>query len=197
MTDLKERAIRAATERGTSNAEQLAAMETVRRATVEDWLARRLYRLMRRILDTDMTLSDLTVREAAVPPVDWTRASLTGSLNGLTFGTSGVFDHLGGNLPVSDSALLVWIPCATCGHESGPFEVGSLSGLGCLLNTWEHCETCRAAAAGTDYPDLDSSCGGEDAPDNYPAVPSTPRVTVDRERMEARRKQGGGREALR
>lgn len=187
MTDLKERAIRAATERGTSNAEQLAAMEAVRRATVEDWLKRRLHHLMRRVLDTDINLADITVREAAMPGIDWTKGSITADANGLTFGTGGVFGHDGRNIPVGDDSLLVWIPCETCGHESGPFHVGSLSGLGSLLAAWGRCETCQTAAA-----------TGPAHTSGAPSVclPSTPRMTLDRERMARRRAQGGGLEVV-
>jgi hypothetical protein len=193
MTDLKERAIRAAVERGQSSREQEAALEAVRLATIEDWLLRRVYRLMRRVLDTHMDLDAVTVSEQPVEGIaDWTRATLTGTANGLRFGTTAVFNRDGRDIPVGDSDLLVWIPCEACGAAGGPFHVGSLSALGDLLRLWERCGLCQAL----DH-DLDSSCGAEDAPEFYlPGVPSSPRVTVDRERQDARRRQGGGREAL-
>lgn len=193
MTDLKERAIRAATERGQSNTEQLAAYEAVRKATVLDWLTRRLYRLMRRVLDTDMPLTDISLAERPIEGIDWTEGTLTAWCNGLQFGTTGTFGHDGRNLPLGGSDLLVWIPCEGCGRKTGPFRVGSLSGLGHLLAAWERCDACINAAATAD---LDSSRGGEDAPHRDPAAYGSTtravRIQVDPERMAERRKQGGG-----
>lgn len=197
MTSLRERALMAHVNKAGADAEVARKAESERKRRVRERMRNRLHGLLVRVIETTMPISDLLLVERAEDDdIDWTRATMRGVIDGYVFETTSVFDATGYEISyIEEIRLKVWIPCGTCGHETGPLDVGSLAGLGGLIALWERCETCRrAATAATDYPDLDSSCGAEDAPAHYPTVPTT--ATPGRMSREERRRQGGGREAL-